>query len=287
MKKWLSIFIIPLIILVNALSANIIKTTEICDVAPEITADTLVLMNLAEVLLDTEISLGTQAWRKYIRNRVDSQTHDELTLFVFKNVPAKTPEPAVSAFVSNLQKQGNTVFGFTSRGRNEWYASKVEDVDLLTEYVLNQLDIDFNRTVSPAGWSQLDSQFQDYYHAGIIYATNAYDKGEMLTLIFEKTGYRPAKVVFVDDKVDSLKEVETSMKQLGIPFTGFAYGRTAKEHLQFDPMVANIQLYYLISSGVILSDKDAIRIKQELYSNVDPDQFLQQLVQQWLLTKVR
>lgn len=281
MKKWISVIFLPLLLLSNVLTANIVKTNELHDVESAITPKSLVLLNLAEVLLDTKTSLGTQAWRKYIRSRVSSRTHDELTRLVFEKIPPKTPEPGTAQFVKELQKKGFYVFGFTSRGRNEWYATKIKDIDLLTERVLLQLDIDFERTTPPLEWAKLNAILPDYYHNGIIYSTNTYDKGEMLTLIFEKIGYRPEKVVFVDDKADSLKEVETAMKTLNIPFAGFNYDRTAKEHAQFDPMIANIQLDYLISRGTVLSDVEAKQIKDQQFANTDPDAYFEKVISKW------
>jgi hypothetical protein len=43
----------------GSLNSEIIKITNIQDIRQEISADTLVLFNIAEVLMDTETSLGT------------------------------------------------------------------------------------------------------------------------------------------------------------------------------------------------------------------------------------
>lgn len=101
------------------LQAEIIKTSRIEKTVQETPEGALILFNIAEVLMDTEMSLGTQAWRKYIRTRVNPQMHDEITLYVFKHVAPKTPEPQTAAIIAQLQKQGFPVLAFTSRGRHE------------------------------------------------------------------------------------------------------------------------------------------------------------------------
>lgn len=278
MKHFLKSLILA-VSLTCSLHAEIIKTSDIQDIREEITPDTLVLFNVAEVLIDTDTSLGTQAWRKYIRSRVDSNTHDDLTWLVFKSVPPKAVEAAIPALITELQSHGQATFAFTSRGRNEWYASQIADVDLLTETLLRQIGIDFSHAPLNDKLALLPQLFSDYFHAGIIYAGNTLDKGELLRCMLEKTGYRPAKIVFVDDKADSLVSVERALSGLNIQFVGYAYSRTSKDHKDFDPMVANIQLDRLLSTGQVLSDAEALEIKNELFQDVDPDQYLQTLIQ--------
>lgn len=263
------------------INAEIIKITQIEDVIQEVAVDTLVLFNIAEVLMDTETSLGTQEWRKYIRTRAGSQIHDELTLFVFKHVPAKTPEPVTAEVISMLQKKKIPVLAFTSRGRHEWYSSQIPEIDLLTEKLLGEIGIDFSQTVLPESLLQLDSIFDDYYYKGIIYATNAYEKGEFLNQLLKTTHYQPSKIVFIDDKAASLKTVQEAAELLGIPFIGYAYSRTAKEHAQFDPMIAHIQLDWLITCGKILSDQEARQIKEKEFANRDSESYFYQLLEKW------
>lgn len=266
-----------------SLNAEIIKTQEIQDIRKEITPDTLVLFNVAEVLMDTETSLGAQAWRKFLRTRIDSQTHDELTLVVFERIPPKCPDNSTPSLIQELQSDGYTTFALTSRGRNEWYSSEVSNVDLITEKLLRQIGIDFSKTQLNAELSQLPKLFGDYFHEGIIYAGNSQEKGQLLLEIFEKTGYTPAKVIFIDDKADSLKEVENTLQALNIPFVGFVYSKTAVDHASFDPQIANIQLDWFLKNSTVLSDQEAAEIKQKGEINPDPDAYLQEIVGLWWL----
>ena len=231
--------------------------------------------------MDTESSLGSQAWRKYIRTRVDPKLHDELTLFVFKNVPPKTPEAPTAGVVARLQKKGIPVFAFTSRGRHEWYSSQIPDVDLLTERLLGQIGIDFSLTKSPFSSPQKALAFSNFFHDGIIYATNSLEKGEVLEKFLDATDLHPSKIIFVDDKADSLATVEAEMKKRGIPMKGFAYSRTSLTHANFDPMIASIQLDRLISSGKSLSDEEASQIKAQMDPQPDPEAYFQQVIGKW------
>jgi hypothetical protein len=265
----------------GSLDAEIIKTSNIQEIREEITENTLILFNIAEVLMDTETSLGTQAWRKFVRARLAPQLHDELTLFVFENVPPKSPEPSTPELISELQAKGLMTFAFTSRGRHEWYGSQIPDIDLITEKLLLQIGIDFSKTELNQELSILPEVFADFYHAGVIYTTNTRDKGELLREILETTGYRPSKIIFVDDKVDSLVSVETTLDSLGIPFVGYAYSKTTEDHGNFDPLIANIQLDWLISQGQVLTDDQAMQIKDEQHSTTDLIPYFEEVVGKW------
>lgn len=274
--SFLSIFF-----LASSLSAQIIKTSNIQDIREEIVDNTLVLFNIAEVLMDTETSLGTQAWRKFIRVRLDSKIHDELSLFVFENIPPKSPESSIPELISELQSQGLITFAFTSRGRNEWYTSQIPNVDLITEKLLLQIGIDFSKTQLNKELLLLPSLFAEFYHEGVIYATNNKDKDELLLEILERTGYRPSKIVFVDDKVDSLISIEKTLNSLNIPFVGYAYSRTSKDHANFDPFIANIQLDCLITYGQVLTDDEAIEIKNGQWWTISLHQYFEEVIGKW------
>jgi len=280
MKKIIFCFL-NILLLSISLSAEIIKTSNIQDIREEMTENTMVFFNIAEVLMDTETSLGTQAWRKFIRTRLDSKLHDELSFFVFEHVPPKCPEPSTPELIRDIQSKGLIAFAFTSRGRNEWYASPIPNVDLITEQLLLQIDIDFSKTQLNEELLLLPNLFAEFYHEGVIYATNTKEKDELLLEILEKTGYRPAKIVFIDDKIDSLIAMEKAISSLNIPFVGYAYTRTSIDHANFDPLIANIQLDWLITFGKILTDNEAIEIKNEQFLDIDLQQYFEEVIEKW------
>lgn len=96
-----------------------------------------------------------------------------------------------------------------------------------------------------------------------------------------ETHYFPAHIIFIDDKTDSLKTVEEAVQKMGIPFTGYAYSRTAKDHADFDPMIAHIQLDWLITYQEILSDEAAEKIKEEQFKEMDSETYFFQIIKKW------
>ena len=281
MKKLLTTLVVSLALFTFSIECVVIKTDDIQVIKKEVSIDTLLLLNIAEVLMDTEISLGTQAWRKYIRKRLDTKTHDELSLYVFKNVPPKVPDSSTPSLIKEMQALGVPVFAFTSRGRHEWYSTQTPDIDIMTEKLLNTLHIDFSKTQLPKELDDIEQHFAEYFHEGIFYTTNNLDKGQLLTHVFEKMNYKPQKIVFVDDKEESLRNVEEEMDRLGIEFVGFAYNCTAKQHAAFDPMIAHIQLETLLDKAIIINDQEASEIWQERDKPIDPEQYFLKIIEKW------
>lgn len=252
MKSLLFIaYVVGFLGVVPACQAAVAPISRIEDIRGSIDVDTLVLSNIAEVLLDTETSLGSQRWRKWLRERVSPAVHDSLTLFAFQQVPPICPEQDTVALIHDLQARGVVILALTSRGRNEWYSSSVANVDVITEAVLLRVGIDFTKTHLPSALTSLPEVFAPFYHAGIIYAGNSTDKGQLLRDILMTTGYRPSRIVYVDDKLDSLEEMESQMHHLDIPFVGYVYNKTAGDHANFDPLIALVQLDILLTSGRI------------------------------------
>lgn len=262
------------------LSATIVEIQQMDQILPAVEENTLLLFNISEVVLDSSIDLGTSPWRKYVKNiaakwnkAVNCNVHDELTLFAARNIPPKAVEEITPQIIANYQNQGLPVLAFTSRGRTEWYSTEVPGVDQLTEDLLHRLNVNFEASKLPAQWQNIkEGAFAPYFHHGIIYA-NHMDKGEFLKQLLTETGYMPAKIVFVDDKRDSLETVENALKDLGVPFVGFWYPRTAKDHRDFSPMIAHIQLQSLIFENRVLSNAEAAAIMKESYAGVDADKF--------------
>lgn len=278
MKKFFYALLILLGQINLPLSSEIITTNDIRIVPFRASNDSLVLFNIAEVLLNTETSLGTSAWRKYIRKRLTPKQHDLLTLLVAKEVPPKVVEKRTPLIIESFQRKNIVTLAFTSRGRHEWYTTQIPNIDLLTEDLLHKIGIDFSLTTLPDGLQILNDQFSDYYHAGIIYTTNDLDKSELLQRIFAATDYRPSSVILVDDKLENLESVQQAMHQLNIPFTGILYNRTAEGSADFDPMVASIQLDILLSRNRVVNDNVAKKFKERKLKDVDPEIYFQQVI---------
>lgn len=78
-----------------------------------------------------------------------------------------------------------------------------------------------------------------HYQDGIIFC-GLYDKGKALTEILERIGYRPKKIIFIDDSARQVQSVANAVNSFdkAIDFIGIRYSHLDHNFKQFDPISA-------------------------------------------------
>jgi len=228
-------------------------------------AKTMYLFDMDDTLFDFPYMIGSKGWRRYLRKATKNEFenwHDLFSLFLVRNYPVKTVEMCTSAFIEELQKKGHPVFALTARERNVWYDTQVKEIDKLTIRQLNSVGIDFDQESLNQDYPQLVKSAE--YFKGIFFA-NTELKGDFLLELFKETSQFPEKIIFVDDKRNQAESVAAVLNALGIDNQCYWYSLTDEKERHFDPLIANIQLYYFwISEGhQIVSDEEAFFIAEQ------------------------
>lgn len=98
------------------------------------------------------------------------------------------------------------------------------------------------------------------YYEGILF-TDLVPKGAVLMSFLKKIDWIPKKVVFIDDRYDYLKSVESTLEPLGVEFIGFHY-TAAPDGFEDDvsERVARFQYQTLIDERKWVSDISAKKI---------------------------
>lgn len=92
-----------------------------------------------------------------------------------------------------------------------------------------------------------------------------YPKGKVLSAFLRKMGWKPSKIVFIDDRLDFIDSVEAEIEKEGIPLISFHYTEALDRHCHLDLRVADFQLNHLIQNYEWISDE---RAKQMLSSDL-------------------
>ncbi|MBS0649893.1 MAG: DUF2608 domain-containing protein [Verrucomicrobia bacterium] len=263
------------------LNAKIIETNEIMDILEEIDEDTLVLFDMDDTLTDSSISLGTGAWRQYVRSQIASDydtkapgnPHDLMAHATAQNIPVKPVEPNLVTLIENLQDKHIAVFCLTGRGYSMWYSTPMEGIGPMSVRQLDSIEIDFTETTVPKSFQSIDPTI--LYHG--VFLTSGTKKGPFLEKLFQETGYRPTKVVFIDDKLEENKSVESTLDKLGIDNVCVWYHRAQANNQEFNPLIASVQLEAFLNNQTILSDEEA-QEKAETLKEIDPDEFFKRLI---------
>lgn len=272
------------LLLPSLLRADIIEATSVDEMRSHVEEGTLVLLGMTDTLTDSSLSLGSKPWRQYIRRQLRplqdideaGNLHDQWTYHVSTKVPLKPVQNEFVEWIDQMQQNNIPVFCLTGRGRDVWYASIVQEVDQLTEYQLKKININFEKTKVPAELQKADSKY--FYH-GIFYS-DPFTKGEFVDKVLQETGYKPPKVVVVDDKWDQLQSIQQKMTEAGIPFVGILYQRAEKDRKDFKPIVSILQLESLLENGFPLSEAEAAE-KAEKMENPSADELFKKLVQKY------
>lgn len=242
--------------------ADIIEINQIEDIRSYITQkDTLVLFDIDDTLITNSVSVGSPPWRNWVKNKLsdykaDFVVFDALTLYMAQKIPYKPVEANTVALIADLQSDSIPVFAFTSRGRSQWYTTDIAGVDHFTHLQLNNAGIDFKQTAIPNELQKLEPA---YFYEGIIFAEHI-KKGDLLKHLFKDLNYNPSCIIFIDDKLDQVKSVESALQEIGVPFIGFWYRRAEFDGANFKPVIANVQLEYLLLEDTIIGHAEAEEI---------------------------
>lgn len=222
---------------------------------------TLFLFDIDDTIFDSFSMLGSKAWRRYIveaTKKIDPSEnwHDIFSYALAEKHPLKAVEEITSSFVKDLQSKEFAVCGFTSRERKLWYDMLQEGVDVLTVQQLSSIDVNFNNGSVENIYPDLAKDSE--YFNGVFFA-NIEPKGNYLLHLFKTSSSLPEKVVFIDDKLSQVESVANALAELAIPHESYLYSATDKKGKVFNPLIANIQLYYFYESNgeKALSDEQA------------------------------
>lgn len=260
---------------------KIVKIASIQEIQTSYPKKTIIFFDLDDTLFDSPYMLGSKAWRKYISQVTkDSKKnwHDIFSLFVARNLKVTPIEPATNQLINELQRQGYGVCGLTARERQIWYDTPTQGIDVLTIKQLDIAGIHFDGEAFKKMYPGL-AQDPEFYE-GVFFADTD-SKGEYLRKILERSSpsERPKKIVFIDDKLSQVESVASALKQLHIDYECYWYYATDEKAKKFNPLIANIQLYYLWQTNgcEVLSDQEAEKIAQQSPEK-DPEYYLKAIL---------
>lgn len=247
----LSLLLLPALIL-----AEIIETPHISEVVPLVDAKTWLIVDLDNTTFEAAQALGHTQWfedlvKKRVRmgESVDTaiKESDPLWFKVQQICPVKPMEKDYVPSIIDLQNKKVVVFALTHRQ---------PQISNATLRQVASIGLDFTRTAPSKDTFTLSLPKEPiYYHNGILYANDFNPKGETLLAFIKKIGKKPAKVVFVDDSMSNVKDMDATLNKEGIP--NYCVHYTAKKFVPpvFFPDIAAFQekfLYRIMSNDAAL-----------------------------------
>lgn len=166
-------------------------------------------------------------------------------------------EPHIVKVIADLQERGVKVFALTAILTGSYYS-----IPSLPEWRFNklkQIGINFHREpLSDFIFTELPTWNgqQPHFYRGIL-CSGVVSKGEVTSAFLDRMGWKPSSVIFFDDSIERVLEVEEEMNERKIPVQCFHY--LGAYHLEgdLDKDLALFQLNHLIEHEKWLMEEEA------------------------------
>ncbi len=251
-----------IICLVNFISvqSETIEIQNMEEIHQYLQPDTFIVFDIDNTLIEPIQELGTDQWfylqlASYLENGMLFKAALSKALAEWHAIQFLTKvnivEKGSDEIVFDLQNKGFKIIGLTTRGfvMSHCTRDQLESV---------KIDLSINSPVDTHYFFQ-NGDREVLFHKGILY-TQASHKGNAFFTLLEKMNYRPAHIVFINDKATHIREIEEICEEKNIPFIGLRYGFLDEKVKNFKKHLADIQYKKF---GRILTDEEALLINNQ------------------------
>jgi len=239
---------------INFLYSQVLEIKNIKDIKKHLNKYDLVLFDLDNTIMEPVQEIGSDQWFNYILKKHENCGLDKAAALkeslkdwyeVQAITKVKLVEDEIRDILENIQNKKTYLMGLTTRDHSFSLAAIKQ---------LDSLKIDLSKT-APA---KKNIYFENgvLYKKGILFAKGI-EKGAVLEQFLKKIKFKPKSVVFIDDKLKHLNEVEKFCEKLKIKFLGIRYGYLDEKVKNLSSIICDIQHKNLKN---ILSDEDAKKL---------------------------
>lgn len=175
-------------------------------------------------------------------------------------------ESSIPSLIINLKEKGIRSIALTSvkTGRNgiiekteDWRFDQLKKngIDFSYSFLLNEPLV--LKVFNENGLFIFDNRI--LAQRGIIFA-GEYSKGDVLKSFLQEMGWKPKRIIFVDDNRNWVDSINKMCQNLEIDFLGFHYIGAEKMSACADCDIAKIQVDYFFEHQAWLSDQQAKKI---------------------------
>jgi hypothetical protein len=234
----------------------IVESNHLADLQAYTDAHTMIICDVDNTLIESTLQMGSAQWREYIRKRARGAGYSvdgaEAVLDAFWIcaqffVPVRCVDPSTPQVLLELKHSESIVIALTAR----------EPIEVShTQRQLSSVGIDLRNIHDREDSFSLPLPYPCIYEKGVVYSGEN-TKSAALLAFFQKTDHLPNRIVFIDDRLEQLQAMESSLKISGINFIGIRFARADARVKDFNPEIAELQWSRLPE---IISDEEALRI---------------------------
>lgn len=231
-------------------------------------ADTLLVFDTDSTLIKSAQMLGGEAWVHEIMAKRSENEDPRAAIERFEAVYPIWAKVQSSPGSSQLIESGTPAL---IRAKTKRVGAKALVLSLaMSQFMkgrkqqLESLGFRFAESAPVPGDLRLDAEGRVLYSEGIILASFG-DKGSSLVEFLHQArrliGYRPKRVIFVDDKREHVESVHRALELEGIEHLCYRYGAVDGLYATYRPEIAAAQLQAIQGRKPrLLSDQEASRL---------------------------
>lgn len=190
-------------------------------------------------------------------SKITPELYNELTSVIFDEAKKDVIEKETPLIIHEMQQKKIKTIALTAATAGAMgHITKFEEARVKE---LQEFDIDFDHPfpgVVHIDFEEYKTKNNPAFFQGILFSDN-FGKARVLLSFLDKVQFHPKKVVFVDDKLKNLVEVEDALTERGIDFVGFHYKGAEKLPCKADRAVFDLQIQTLETEKRWISDEDA------------------------------
>lgn len=239
------------------LLGKITESSSFSDILKYVENETLVVCDIDNTLIESTRQLGSNQWGEYLIHQLRSSGKSTLEALAIEgkiwrkaspSITMQLVDPETARVIDDLQSRQIHVIGLTARHGNG---------SAITEEQLQSVRIDLTKNEIVKEKIQIPFRIPAIYENGILYCSTSNTKSAVLTAFLAKTEYQPKRIVFIDDKLSHVQDLEETFKESPIEYIGIRFSGADARVKAFNPEIAEIQYEALPK---IISDKEAMRM---------------------------
>lgn len=259
----------------DMLFAKRVSISEIKELAlalKNVTPDSLVIFDVDEVLVYPEnvvqLQVAAPFWEATmadLEKRRGKATRDLLHSIMLLQSKWQLTDAEVPSLIQDLQRQKIRVLALTTFWTGKM--GKLKSVEDWRSTHLKEHHIDFSITAgipkryfNITKFDKVNGKAYPVYKDGIIYTNHYANKGEILSAFLKQTNLNPTNIIFIDDKLKNIIDIENFCNAANINYTGIHDNRILKQYNTFDATLGKYQFDHLENHYVWLNDLEAKKI---------------------------
>jgi hypothetical protein len=247
------------------------KTNTIREIVNEADEQTLVIWDVDGVLLigkdrifhSENIYSGlNQKYVEYIvdKHKLTPEQSDEFLSHLLLQRPIELVDKALPSIMHELKNRHIKAIALT-----QFATGPLGDIKSVADWridELNKLGIKFDFAFDDLIQIELDKLtklkgYHPLYKHGVLF-TERHTKGDVLGAFLDMIQWKPNKVIFIDDKLEYLENVQAELKPRNIDFIGVHYTVALDFPYEIDDRMVKFQYEYAMQNGIWLNDQAAL-----------------------------